>query len=188
MKPIGLEIGGRVRRHRKAAGLSLEALARLSGVSKAMLSQIEQDKANPTVAVMHKIASAMNLQLVELVEAGAPRLNLEVVRAEDERYLFLSNDRCTVRTLSPLSLEKDIEFYEVRLAGHGELSSEAHFNSTQELVTVARGKVELRSGQKTVVLRKGDSAWYSADVPHALINPGASRAQVYLVVKYRSQR
>jgi len=188
MKPaLQLDIGGRVRNHRKRAGLSLDALARASGVSKAMLSQIEQNKANPTVAVMCKIGNGLGVDLAELMGLSRPRRRFEVIRADDPKQIFLSHRKVTVRTLSPLSMEKDVEFYEVLLGRGGELDSAPHFRHTEEYLTVAQGRVLLESAGEQVALRKGDSAHYSADLPHRIANSGRTDARIYLVVKYRSE-
>lgn len=188
-KPSGeqlLQIGAKVRQIRKRAGLSLDQLANLSGVSKAMLSQIEQNKANPTVAVIWKIAQALNLAVSDLVEGGMPKRRFQVIRKQDERYLFASNERCTIHTLSPLSLEKDIEFYQIDFEPNGSLDSEPHFRNTEEILVVTVGKVKICSGDQEVTLQRGDSVYYSADVNHSIINPAARSAQAFLVVKYRA--
>lgn len=181
-----LNIGHRVRTHRKHAGLSLEQLARLSGVSTAMLSQIEQNKANPTVAVIWKIARALNVDISDLVESARTGRHFNVIRSDDERYLFATGDECSVRTLSPLSLEKDVEFYQIDLRPNASLNSESHFPNTQEIVTVARGKIAVQSADHQVNLSEGDSVHYSADVNHCITNVGKAPARVFLVVKYRS--
>jgi len=181
-----LNIGERARKHRKRAGLSLDQLARLSGVSAAMLSQIEQDKVNPTVAVVWKIARALNVNISDLVEAAEYKHRFQVIRGDEKRYLFISNDRCVVRTLSPLSLEKDIEFYQIDLQPGGSLDSESHFQNTEEILTVARGRIVVRSADQQVLLRTGDSVHYSADVNHSITHAGRGPAKVFLVVKYRS--
>jgi transcriptional regulator with XRE-family HTH domain len=184
-QPPELDIGRRVRTCRKRAGLSLEALARASGVSKAMLSQVEQNKANPTVAVMVKISQGLRLDLGELMGLDRRRRRFEVIRADDADQIFVANDQVRVRTLSPLAMEKDVEFYEVHLEPGGMLDSAPHFQDTEEYVTVAQGRVILTSADEQVALKKGDAAHYSADLPHCIKNAGRSPAKVYLVVKYR---
>ncbi|NLX06922.1 MAG: helix-turn-helix domain-containing protein [Phycisphaerae bacterium] len=182
-----LRIGQRVKKHRKKAGLSLEQLARLSGVSAAMLSQIEQEKANPTVAVVWKIARALHVDLSELLEDARVRHRFQVIRADDERYLFSRDQRCTVRTLSPLNLEKDVEFYQIDLAPGGSLDSDPHFHNTEEILCVASGRITVRSLDHEVNLAAGDSVHYSADVNHSISNPGPDPATTFLVVKYRGE-
>ncbi len=182
-----LNIGDKLRKHRKRAGLSLDQLASLSGVSKAMLSQIEQNKANPTVAIIWKVAQALNLNISDLVESASQKIRFQVIRKEDERYIFTSNERCTIRTLSPLSLEKDIEFYQINFKPAGTLESEPHFQNTEEILTVAKGRLKVKSAEHSVTLSAGDSVYYSADVNHSIINTTNSSALAYLVVKYRNE-
>jgi len=182
-----LNIGGRLRVARKKAGLTLDMLAKTSGVSKAMLSQIEQNKANPTVVVLYNVATALNMDMGDLLGETGPKARFHVIRSDDERYHFVSNEECTVRTLSPLRMEKDIEFYEIVLHGHGTLASEPHFQDTEEFITIAKGRVKVSSGNREATLKKGDSIHCSADVPHSLTNMNKTDAVVYMVVKYRCE-
>jgi transcriptional regulator with XRE-family HTH domain len=174
----------RVRQLRKERGWSLEALARASGVSRSMLSQIERNQANPTLAVAVRIARAFSLALGDLLGTPGGVPSIEVVRAGDRAYHFRSGPACRIRTLSPLHLEKDVEFYEVRLTRGGALRSAAHFQGTREFLTVQRGRVRVESGADAEELGAGDSASYRADVEHALVNTGRSEALLLLVDIY----
>jgi mannose-6-phosphate isomerase-like protein (cupin superfamily) len=91
----------------------------------------------------------------------------------------------SIRTLSPINLEKDVEFYEVSLRPGGALRSQAHFEGTREFLTVEEGSVRIESDQDKDDLTKGDSGTYRADVPHAIVNAGKADALVFLVVIYR---
>lgn len=177
-------IGRRVKERREAAGLSLDQLSRLSGVSKAMLSQVERSRANPTVVVLLKITHGLGCSLDDLVGPGAGGPSIDVVRLGDSHAIYRSSKECTIRTLSPLGAEKNVEFYEVILAGRAALRSQPHFQRTEEYLAVSAGKVRVVSGEASVLLKKGDSAHYRADVAHAIENVSASVARVYLVVKY----
>jgi transcriptional regulator with XRE-family HTH domain len=180
-----VRMGSSVRSARKRRKLTLDQLSKLAGVSKAMLSQIEQDKVNPTVAVMIRISSALGVQLAELLGDETQRSVIRVIPHGEKGYNFRSDPSCTIRTLSPLELEKSIEFYKVVLAGGGELASEAHFPGTEEIIHLARGRLEVASGQQTVKVARGDSVHYRADVPHRLRNLGKGPAEVYMIVRYR---
>ena len=172
---------------RTARGLTLTQLSKLAGVSKAMLSQIEQNKVNPTVAVMLKIANALRIGIGELIESpGAPSI-FRVIPSSDKTYDFRSDEHCTIRTLSPLSLEKDIEFYQLKLEPGGMLSSEPHYPGTEEFLHLTRGKLEVTSGEQTVEIKKGDSIHYRADLPHCLRNTGKGPVEAYMIVRYRSE-
>jgi transcriptional regulator with XRE-family HTH domain len=182
---IHRHLGGRVRQLRAARGWSLEALAQASGVSRSMLSQIEREQANPTLAVTLRIARAFGLSLGELLESPGAASMVTVIRAGDRAYHYRSDADCEIRTLSPLNLEKDVEFYELRLKAGGALRSAPHYEGTREFLTVQKGRVRVQSAGDVEELNAGDSASYRADVEHAILNAGKGDAITYLIVIYR---
>ena len=183
---INENLGKRVKKLRGDRGWSLEELATASGVSRSMLSEIEREKANPTLTVTFRIARAFGLTLQELIEsAEASASKIQVIRASDRAQVYRSDKQCEIRTLSPINLEKDVEFYEMTLRPGGTLRSQAHFEGTREFLTVEEGSVRIESDQNSEELAKGDSGTYRADVPHAIVNTGKGDALVFLVVIYR---
>jgi transcriptional regulator with XRE-family HTH domain len=103
-----------------------------------LLSQIEREQANPTLAVTLRIARAFGLSLGELIEMPGAASAVTVIRANDHTYHYRSDKDCRIRTLSPLNLEKDVEFYEVRLQPGGVLRSSPHFEGTREFLTLQK--------------------------------------------------
>jgi transcriptional regulator with XRE-family HTH domain len=182
---INRHLGSRVKQLRAGRGWSLEGLAQASGVSRSMLSQIEREKANPTLAVTLRIARAFGLSLGELIAMPGAASSVTTIRAEDHAYDYRSDADCRIRTLSPLNLEKDVEFYEVRLRPGGALRSSPHFEGTREFLAVQKGSVRIESAEDQEDLKPGDSASYRAAVPHAILNTGKTDAAVYLIVVYR---
>jgi transcriptional regulator with XRE-family HTH domain len=182
---IHRHLGSRVKNLRTLRGWSLAALAGASGVSRSMLSQIEREEANPTLAVTLRIAQAFSMTLGELLQMPGAASSVTVIRAGDRAFHYRSDSHCRIRTLSPLNLEKDVEFYEVQLQAGGALRSAAHFEGTREFLTVQRGQVRVESGADSEVLGPGDSASYRADVTHAIVNQGRTEAVVFLVDIYR---
>jgi transcriptional regulator with XRE-family HTH domain len=178
------ELCRRVRQLRMERGWSLEALAQASGVSRSMLSQVERNRANPTLAVTLRIARAFGLEIGELVKVPGAASPVQVIRAADRAYHFRSDEQCRIRTLSPLHMEKDVEFYEVRLGPGGALRSAPHFRGTREFLTVQKGSLRVESGDDVEELEPGDSASYRADLRHALVNNGRGEAVVILVDIY----
>lgn len=185
MDPISGQISQRVKQMRQQRTWSLEQLATASGVSRSMLSQIERNRANPTLAVTCRIAQAFGMSLAEFVEIPTASSSFHVIRADDREHLFRSDEFVEIRTLSPLNLEKDVEIYQVRLKAGGTLRSAAHFQGTREFLTVEQGRVRIQSANDTAELNKGDSTTYRADVSHAIENIGKGEATVFLVVIYQ---
>src|SRR5512139_1776156 len=88
---ISRHLGGRMKQLRGERGWSLEALGNASGVSRSMLSQIEREEANPTLAVTLRIARAFGLELGELLQTGAASSKVTVIRADDHAYHYRSD-------------------------------------------------------------------------------------------------
>ena len=182
---VSSHLCGRIKQLRTERGWSLDALSRACGVSRSMLSQIERNQANPTLAVTFRIAQSFGMTLGDLVEVPRATSSIDVIRAEDRTFQFRSDKDCRIRTLSPLHLEKDVEFYEVQLNEGGALRSAPHFQGTREFLTVQKGRVRVESGDDAEELGHGDSASYRADIPHAILNAGKGEALVFLVDIYR---
>ncbi|WP_338035586.1 XRE family transcriptional regulator [Billgrantia antri] len=178
-------LAGRVIELRKRRGLTLEQLAAASGVSRSMLSQIERGKANPTLAVTLRIAQAFDMNIGDLVDQPWTASRIEVVRGNDASQLFRDDRDCRIRTLSPLHMEKNVEFYEIRLAPGARLQSAAHFEGTRELLTVTQGQALVMAGENRCELNPGDSAHYHADLEHTIENRGDGELVSFLVVTYQ---
>src|SRR3954469_20821347 len=139
----------RVGELRRKKGWTLEETSAACGVSRSMLSEIERGNANPTLAVACRIAQAFDLALGELVESPAASPRVEVIRADDRTYHYRSDRACRIRTLSPLHLEKSVEYYELVLRPGASLKSAPHFSGARELLTVQLGSVRVSSNSET---------------------------------------
>lgn len=149
-----------------------------------MLSQIERGAASPTLGVAFRIAQAFGLSLGDLVQSPQPRPRIDLMRVSDRGHLFRDDEQCRIRTLSPLHLEKDVEFYELTLKVGGSLVSAPHVAGTREFLAIEQGAVKLTSASESAEMQPGDSAHYPADVPHRIDNAGAGEAVAFLVVIY----
>ncbi len=186
IEPLSQYVCERIRQLRKRRSWTLQQLASTSGVSRSMLSQVERGSANPTLSVAFRIAQAFGISLADLVDGATAEQGMDVIRKTEEQFVFRDDDNCKIRTLSPLNLEKDVEFYEVTLHPQGRLESAAHFQGTREFLTVQSGSIEVQSGEVSVVLKKGDSVQYAADVDHSINNIGKRDAVIFLVDIYSS--
>jgi transcriptional regulator with XRE-family HTH domain len=185
LDPASKVLCERVTELRQAHGFTLEQLAAASGVSRSMLSQIERGQANPTLAVTFRIAQAFGLSIGELVDDPLASGLIEVVRANDPSSLFRADSECQIRTLSPLHMEKHVEFYELQLQPGASLDSSAHFSGTRELLTLSAGAALVVAGTTECRLDSGDSAHYRADVEHSIRSLGDEPLRGYLVVTYK---
>ena len=181
-------LGKNIMALRKKLGLSLDELARRSGVSKAMLSQVEQQKTNPTVATLWKIALGLDATLEQLLgrRTGTTRA-IEVVRRGDAPILPNRDGSCEIHVCSSLEMMEDLELYYLRFKPGGALESEAHFSRTEEMATVIKGRFQVEADGEQVTLRAGDHARYLVDVKHAIRNLGRGTGELFLVVRFHEQ-
>ena len=169
---------------RQAQALSLDELSRKAGVSKSMLSQIERAQANPTVAVVWRLANALGVPMGDLLGGAQPPAApaIAVVPVHATPALRNPDGSCELRMLGPIELAGQFEWYALTLQGGGALESQAHEHGTLEHLTVLSGALEVTSGDEQQRLRNGDTARYAADRPHAIRNPGKTVASAWLVV------
>jgi transcriptional regulator with XRE-family HTH domain len=169
---------------REQQSLTLDELSRRAGVSKSMLSQIERAQANPTVAVVWRLANALGVPLAELLgEAPAPEAPaIATLSAHETPSLGAADARYRLRILGPIELAGRFEWYELTLQAGAALESAAHEPGSREHLSVLSGSVTVESGDATARLKSGETARYPADRPHAIRNTGRSEAQALLVV------
>jgi transcriptional regulator with XRE-family HTH domain len=177
-------VGANLRRLRVKRGLSLERLAGVSGVSRAMLGQIELGKSTPTITVLWKIARALDVSFSTLLGQGE-RASTSVVLPRSRAKILSSQDGSfSSRALFPLDSQRKVEFYELRLAPHGIERADAHAPGTTENLVVNAGSLELSVGEEHFSLGAGDALHFEADLPHVYENPGNVEALIYLVMTY----
>ena len=168
---------------RQRAGLSLDGLARQSGVSKSMLSQIERGRTNPTVAVIWRLAQALRVDSAELLRGGGGRAQAIALVPEGQTPVMRSTDgKYELRILGPVELAGRFEWYELALHSGGALRSDAHETGAREHLTVLAGSVTVHSGDQEITVATGETARYAADIKHAIVNDGKAKASVILVV------
>ncbi|MDC0745165.1 helix-turn-helix domain-containing protein [Polyangium mundeleinium] len=176
-------VSGNLKRLRTERGLSLEKLARASGVSRAMLGQIELGQSTPTISVLWKIARALDVPFSALInpESGPGAMVLPAARA---RVLRSVDGSFQSRALFPMDRPRSVEFYELRLAPHAEERADPHPPGTVENLVVNAGRCEMTIGAEKRMLGTGDAIVFEADVPHVYRNPDASDTIMYLVMTY----
>ena len=179
-------VGPNLRRLRTRRGLSLERLAQISGVSRAMLGQIELGQSAPTINVLWKIARALEVTFSALISARSQSGAL-VLRAAEAKILTSKDRTFTSRALFPFDEPRRVEFYELRLAAGSVEEADAHPPGTSENLVVTAGSLEIDVAGDTHRLEPGDSILFEADTPHAYRNPGRVETVMYLVMTYAEE-
>jgi transcriptional regulator with XRE-family HTH domain len=180
-------LGSNLRRLRIKRGLSLERLAKLSGVSRAMLSQVELAYSAPTINVIWRIAQALDVPFGALLTVQNARPT-RVLPSAEAKVLTSHDASFSSRALFPLNAPRRSEFYEIRIQPNGLERATPHAAGTTENLVVAQGSVLITVGNdEPARLATGDAILFHADVPHSYENPESVPALLYLVMQYAQE-
>ena len=178
-------VGANVRKERQSRKLSLDDLAAASGVSKAMLSQIESGKVNPTIMTMWKIARALAIDFNMLLKGEGEKIRkFQVSRREDLTRLDTDDAGVHISVLSPPEQAEDLELYCLTFQPGSALNSSGHYAGTEEFLTVLSGELHVSVGRNSTTLRAGDVVIYQCDIEHRIENRSAEPAGAHLVVRF----
>jgi len=169
--------------------MTLDVLSEKSGVSKAMLSQIESQKVNPTVATVWKISRGLGVELDSLLHGGnEPTRKFRMTRKGELTTLDTSENGPHLQVLSPIEMAEDLEIYLLTFDPGSILDSEAHAAGTEEYLTILEGTVDVRAGAKEATLSAGDFILYNCDIDHVIENREETTARVHMVVRFTQKQ
>jgi len=173
-------VGVNLARLRAERQLSLDALARASGVSRAMLAQVESARSVPSIKVLCKVAAALKVSVSAFLRRHAVS-GFEHLPAERAARRVSADGRYSARALYPEDGPAVAEFHELRIAPlHTEPGTRRAPGTTVNLV-VSEGTLEVSVHDRRQLLATGDAIVFDADQPHSLRNPGDTEARVFRV-------
>lgn len=184
MSDIHVRIAERLRGLRQARGWSLDRTAQATGVSKAMLGQIERGESSPTVATLWKIAAGFDTSFSALLE-DAPAAQGVLLRSSAGDHWPSEADGTRVRALFPYDPALGIEFFVVELQAGACHRSQAHAAGVTEHVVPVDGALEVCVDGVWHGLQPGEGLRFAADCAHAYRNPGAQTVRFHNLIHYR---
>lgn len=178
------DVGARLKALRIAQGLSVNELAMRAGVSVGTVSQVERNKANPSVRILERLRQALSVPLSALLEADdAPSdpVTGDFVRKAAERPLFeVGRNGMEKELLSPHG-DHDLQMMIIMLpAGAG--SEEVLVGVGEKAGLVLEGTVVLNVGDRRAELRAGDSFQFKSTIPHSVRNESSKTARLLWIM------
>lgn len=184
MSDIHGRIATRLRALRQDRGWSLDRAAQATGVSKAMLGQIERGESSPTVATLWKIAAGFETSFSALLE-DAPEEQDVLLRSSAGDDWPTDDDGIQVRSLFPYDPALGIEFFVIELQAEACHHSQAHARGVTEHVIPVSGELEVCVDGVWHRLACGEGLRFAADQPHAYRNPGRQAVLFHNLIHYR---
>ena len=172
-------LGRNIAALREARGQTQQQIARVAGIPRATWANLETGSANPTLAVLVRVATALGVRLEELIEP--PKRLGRLTRAGD--LLSRLRGAVTVRKLLPESIP-GLEIERMELPPRAAFAGVPHTAGTREYLTCERGQIELSAGGAAFLVDPGDVVVFRGDQKHGYRNPGAAIAIAYSVVVF----
>jgi len=177
MENLQQYLGDALKQLRQANGWSLTSTAEKTGVSKAMLGQIERGESSPTVATLWKIATGFNVPFSFFVNNGS-------LSAGEVASYRQHNAQMTVTPLLPYDERLRFDLLAVELAAGAQSDSAAHEQGVIEQVVVVEGELLLGIEDTWRRLKQDEAFQFRADVAHSYRNPLNSRLRFHSLIHY----
>jgi transcriptional regulator with XRE-family HTH domain len=175
------EIGEKVKALRLANRMTLKQLANKAGCTDAYLSQLERGRANPSIMILKKIASALQVKVVDFFLEPETQEN-DVVCKEEERVniQFKQGDAKIQMLVRSIQDKRMQPFYTTIEPRGGSKGPYSHIG--EEFGIVLQGELEVNLKGKPYRVKKNESFYFSSQEPHSWTNPGKKKTVVIWVV------
>ncbi len=165
-------LGARIRKRRLQLGMTLQDLAGAAGLTKSFVSQVERGRNSPSISTLRNISVALEVPLLYFFQSEPT--TPPVVKLGERRVVTFNKTGVTYEFLTP-DLQRNIEMIELRLEP-GEGTGQIFSHEGEECAVVIRGTIDIEVANRTYRLKRGDSIYIGARLPHYSYNPGRTTA------------
>ncbi|MEI8144305.1 MAG: XRE family transcriptional regulator [Alphaproteobacteria bacterium] len=174
-------LGKTVQRMRKAYNLSLSELSEQSGVAKSIISQIERNETNPTLATIWRLSQALDVSIERVLASGTDEPFVEKLTRGDTPLLVSEDGLCRLSIIGWIKTVEWLQWYDFVAEPGGVLESDGHQRGSIESLSVLSGAFEVQVGDRTETVNAGESIRYRCDRRHVIRNAGTATAHATMV-------
>ncbi|BCH05197.1 XRE family transcriptional regulator (plasmid) [Mesorhizobium sp. 131-2-5] len=164
---LGQAIAIRIQDLRRDQNLTLDRLAKLTGLSKGTVVALEQGKANPSIAILCRLAAAFSLSVADLLTDEPSTVPDRPIERSISRTLWTSAKGSKAQLRTSTSGRTMFELWSWVLMPDDVFAADAHSPDTRELLSVTQGSLKVTVGSEEIVLDAGESARLVTDQPHS---------------------
>ncbi|GJD30726.1 HTH-type transcriptional regulator SutR [Methylobacterium adhaesivum] len=176
------QLGKTIQRLRKAYNLSLSELAEQSGVAKSIISQIERNETNPTLATIWRLSQALDVSIERVLATSDEEPFIEKTSRADTPILVSDDGKVRLAIVGWIKTVEWLQWYEVSADPGGVLDSDPHQRGSVESLTVTAGQLEVEVAGAVQRARTGETLRYRCDRPHTVRCIGTEPAKAIMVV------
>ncbi|MBU2547665.1 MAG: XRE family transcriptional regulator [Proteobacteria bacterium] len=188
---MALEIGGKIKELRKKKGYTLQDVSSITGLSRPLISQIENNRVVPPVATLLRLARSLGVGLSHFFQEDDTRERVVVTRKDERRspakrphhqkgvvpYMY---EALEVKKASKHMEPFYVTFDEIAA---GDMSFFSH--EGEEFVYLLSGRLEFRTHDQVYLLETGDSLYFESDLAHAFRSLGPGPSQAIIVIYHK---
>ncbi|MEZ5839331.1 MAG: XRE family transcriptional regulator [Hyphomicrobiales bacterium] len=175
------QLGKTIQRLRKAYNLSLADLSEQSGVAKSIISQIERNETNPTLATIWRLAQALDVSIDRVLGGGEESAFVEKLTRAETPILVSDDGLCQLAIIGWIKSVEWLQWYDFRAEPGGVLESDGHQRGSVESLSVLAGTLEVEIGEEIRQVGAGETLRYRSDGLHIIRNVGDAPAQATMV-------
>ncbi|MHA6645217.1 helix-turn-helix domain-containing protein [Mesorhizobium sp. A623] len=182
---LGSVLACRIQNLRHEQMLSLDALAKLTGLSKGTVVALEKGKANPSIGVLCRLAAAFSLSVSDLLSNPANDTASSPIERTTSKTLWTSPKGSQAELQVSTSGRTMFELWSWTIMPGDEFRADGHSPDTRELISVAEGSLRIRVGAETLILNAGEGARLVTDQEHSYAAAGDQPARFSMAVLER---
>ncbi len=175
------QLGATIQRLRKAYNLSLSELSQQSGVAKSIISQIERNETNPTLATIWRLSQALDVSIERVLQTAEDEPFLEKTSKAETPILLSDDGKCRLAIIGWIKTVEWLQVYDFSADPGGVLESDPHQRGSVECLTLREGELEVEVAGVVETAKAGETLRYRCDRPHIIRNRGAVPAQATMV-------
>lgn len=184
MDNLAVKISATLKDLRNQRGWSLDAASQKTGVSKAMLGQIERGESSPTIVTLWKIASGFDVSFSSFVEDVQPNQADLIHRKQALKQMHQQDDKIRVMPIFVYDECLDFEVFIIELLPGCEHLSPPHQKGVVEHVIVASGEMEVFINSAWHLVKQHEGLRFNADKPHGYRNTSSTVAVFHDMIHY----
>lgn len=184
MKKLTIQVSATLRALRKARGWSLDVASQKTGVSKAMLGQIERGESSPTIATLWKIASGFETSFSFFLESVTTNHIEPIYRKSNLHQIHPNDNKIRVMPIFPYDEELGYEVFIIELLPGCQHISPPHQRGVIEHVVVSEGMIEVLVNDAWYPLHKHEGLRFNADQLHGYRNTSEVSAVFHDMIHY----
>jgi transcriptional regulator with XRE-family HTH domain len=175
------QLGKTIQRLRKAYNLSLSELAEQSGVAKSIISQIERNETNPTLATIWRLSQALDVSIERVLSVSDDEPFIERTSRGDTPILTSDDGKVRLGIIGWIKTVEWLQWYDVEALPGGVLESDSHQRGSIECLSVLSGEFEVEVSGVVQTAKAGETLRYRCDRPHIVRNVGNEPAHATMV-------